>query len=346
MFHYNSTKLMDVLLRQVDEGHTGGIACEPNSIFVLCNNHPRIANVLHDAMHQSNYSASNAKWAHWLKRHGRAPDVLPDGDYRYFRIIYYEPAHAWIPIYGTSGNDAWALAFMNPWMRDFQFTAAGYEQMLRTKQWRKVAADQEYLDAGLFGRISELNSWLASSLFISVDNQFSSAGKSDKSVHVMNWFEKNFGSFYPNTTGCSNAYSYKINDTLYQIWTNAAILLGMVTDRTTFNEMYTRPFYARFGPDEPELKGVDYPRLHVKYAFFNRVSRLVEFGLKTDCFSDVSNTSLHLVRVTSFRRALLTVGIDTLDVTRLGHFDREKRTLEFTNLTVKHDGLNAFVIFI
>lgn len=130
IIEYNAAKLMEAINRQVVGDETGGVSCEPNSIFVVCNNHHRIAFALYDAMHGTNFSRTNSKWEKWVKRHGRAPENLPIDDYRYFRIIYYRPIHEWIPIYGTAGNDAWTLAFMNGWIGDKEFAREGFERFI------------------------------------------------------------------------------------------------------------------------------------------------------------------------------------------------------------------------
>lgn len=336
--HYDTNRLMAVILNQVESDESGGVACEPNSIFVICNNHHRIAYVLHDAIHSTNFSSSNAKWEHWLIKHGRAPDIWPNRDYRYFRIIYYKPAHLWIPIYGTSGNDAWALAFMNTWISDKQLAFDGYQQMLKSKEWEKVNEDQQYLNAGLFGRISQLNTWLASSLFLSVENQFLN-GRSQKGSDVLNWFEKNFAGFYKE-----NSYTYKINDTQYQIWTTANLLLSMVTDKETFDEMYNFPFYVKHF-NEPELINVDYPNLHVKYAFYNRTVNSLGFGLITDGKVDVSNASFNVANVVSFKNATLEYKNNTFDITKSISLNIQNRLMIFSDLVIKHDGLNEFTIY-
>lgn len=340
---YNSQKLMNAIYHQVEKGETGGVACEPNSIFVICNSHQRIAFQLFDAMHGSNYSLSNRKWENWLKKHGRAPNIWPNKDYRYFRIIYFEPAHEWIPIYGTSGNDAWALAYMNAWVNDKSFIQKGFNQILNSKEWKRVDKNQEYIDAGLFGKISQLNTWLASSLYISVEGQYSDTGR-NRSLNVLNWFEKNFGTVYnPINETCNNMYTYKINDTQFQIWTTANILFGMIANNELIENMFKRPFYIEH-IGEPELINVDYPRLHVKFAFYNRENNTMEFGIKTDC-GDVSNVGFKILNVNTFEKAILKVNEQTHDITRNVYRDIGAKTLQFSNLNILEKSLNHFIIY-
>ena len=158
--HYDANKLMGAIQSQIVSDHTGGVCCEPESIFITCNNHPRIAFSLYDSIHGTNYSSTHGKWERWVREHARAPI----DDLRYFRIIYYRPAHAFIPFYGTTGNDAWTLSFMS-WFGDKEFLVEGYEKLTRNVRWRGVGDEQEYLYAGVFGRMSELNTWLATSMY-------------------------------------------------------------------------------------------------------------------------------------------------------------------------------------
>jgi hypothetical protein len=123
---YDSKKLMDAIFKQSLQEESGGICCEPNSIFITCNNHPRLAFVLFDQIHNTSYASINKKWEEWVRKHGRATI----DDFRYFKIIYYKPIHTFIPFYGSTGNDAWTLTFMN-WYSDKEFLVKGYEKLTK-----------------------------------------------------------------------------------------------------------------------------------------------------------------------------------------------------------------------
>jgi hypothetical protein len=57
-FHYNTSMLIDAVYRQsVNYDNTGGVPCEPDSIFVICNNYPQVAFTLFDRMYGTDYSA-------------------------------------------------------------------------------------------------------------------------------------------------------------------------------------------------------------------------------------------------------------------------------------------------
>lgn len=231
---------------------------------------------------------------------------------------------------------------MGTWLKEKKFAANGYEQMLRSKEWTQIGHDQAYLNAGLFGHISQLNTWLASSLFLSVESQYAST-KSNKSWHVLNWFETNFATFYANTENIDNLYTYSINDTQYQIWTTANLLLGMIVDKDTFDEMYNIPFYMRHSLLDPQLRHVNYPSLHVKYALYDKVHHTISFGLKTDGKIDVA-TSFAITNVDSLKQAILEFKGRVIDVTKYARLEPTNKTLLFTHVIVYFNGLNNFKI--
>ena len=46
------------------------------------------------------------------------------------------------------------------WFGDKEFLVKGYEKLTGNVRWRSVGDEQEYLYAGVFGKMSELNTWL------------------------------------------------------------------------------------------------------------------------------------------------------------------------------------------
>lgn len=230
-----------------------------------------------------------------------------------------------------------------------EFTRNGYLQMLESREWKRPTGDEEYLDAGLFGRISQLNTWLASSLFLSVerlygrDDDSTTRSIANKSEHVLNWFEKNFGSVIGDGNG--TMYAYRINDTQFQIWTTANLLLGMIATRDLFDRMYTRPFFVEH-LGEPELTDVEYPKLHVNYAFYIGQTRCVEFGLKTDGVDDLFGVSFRIRNVDGFRNATMIANNHRfIDLSQHVRLNSTARSLEFFNLTIFGNSSNRFFVY-
>jgi hypothetical protein len=348
--HYDAEKLMRAINAQVNADSTGGVACEPNSIFIICNNFQRLAFILYDRIHNTNHSSTNHKWEKWMVKHGRAPS----SDYRYLRIIYYKPAHAFIPIYGTSGNDAWALTYMG-WIADKQFIIDGYEKLTVNKNWIKVSADMEYLDGGLFGNMSELNTWLASSMYPMLDRQYASAYLNSSHTHfpnrtrnVFNWFEKRFGRFVSTSDKtkeqCNNVYAYETQDPQYQIWSTANLLMSMISDPNSFANVFIDSFFLKHS-SEPQLINIDYPRLHVQSAFYNKSMNKLAFRLKADCWSDVMNTSFIIKNEYTLKRVTLTIDDLIIDVTKHAKLDAKNAIIKFENINITHKSSNKFDVY-
>jgi hypothetical protein len=164
------------------------------------------------------------------------------------------------------------------------------------------------------GKMSELNTWLASSMYPIVDHQYSEIlafdSRTNKSLNVFNWFEKRFG--FLNFNSCNNTYTYKITDSRYQIMTVSNLLMAMVTDKFSFDQIYNKAFFFKH-LNEPQLSNIDYPSIHVEYAYFNHTRNEVLFGLKTDCTSDVRNTSFLIQNANGFQSAFLYVSNKVFD---------------------------------
>ena len=341
--HYDTRKLNDAILKQIDEQRTGGVECEPGSIFITCNNHQRIAFTLYDAIHGTNYSSSNAKFAKWMREHARAPF----DDYRYFRINYRVPEHAFIPFYGSTGNDAWALLFMS-WLGDKQFLAKGYEKLHNNINWRKQTDGQgneiEYLYGGIMGNMSQLNTWLASSIYPSVEKQFSSHYPELKSKvgNVYRWFESKYGHLVANQT-CLNAYSYEIEDARYQIWSVANLFYSMMIDsEQLFYKLYFRSF-NNDNVNQPELISIDFPTVLVSSAYVDGKS--IRIKLKTDCpYDQVVRTSFAIRNLRSFSSALLQIGSQVYDIDKFVTYDAVNRKLSFNDIQLDSQLTNILTI--
>lgn len=100
---YTTRELMQAIHAQttVYEGALGGVPCEPDSIFVICNNYPMNAFLLHDTVHHTSYAPEPMRaWQATVQDKGvnRVPDV-EGGDNNYFNLDYLiRPLGIWEPI--------------------------------------------------------------------------------------------------------------------------------------------------------------------------------------------------------------------------------------------------------
>ena len=103
---YNTQLLMQKIYEQTQEYEIGGVPCEPDSIFVICNNYPMNALSLHDVIHKTNFSnGAVPAWRKTILENGknRFPDIEKN-DNNYFNLDYLiHPVGIWEPIGTSSG---------------------------------------------------------------------------------------------------------------------------------------------------------------------------------------------------------------------------------------------------
>ncbi|KAJ4185341.1 hypothetical protein NW759_016986 [Fusarium solani] len=112
-FHYDNRSLQRVILRQMEENGWVGVCCEPNNVFVVCNQFPLIAIRLNDARDGLNQIEEVLpKYKAAIIKRGM---IQPDGtyvDWLYLKQGYTQPAQ-------TIGSVAWSNAFMNAWNPEY-----------------------------------------------------------------------------------------------------------------------------------------------------------------------------------------------------------------------------------
>lgn len=100
---YTTRTLLDAIYNQTQlyEGALGGVPCEPDSIFVICNNYPMNAFVLSDQLHGTSFAPSAVQaWQGTVTTHGvnKLPDVK-GMDNNYFNLDFLiHPLGIWEPI--------------------------------------------------------------------------------------------------------------------------------------------------------------------------------------------------------------------------------------------------------
>lgn len=99
---------------QMLENRFGGVCCESGIAYVPCNNHALASNALHDAMHGTAWSRSNATWL----RSVRSKMVLKGPALRgIFAACYLKGVWVGAPV-AFNFTDAWGLAFLLPFDRE------------------------------------------------------------------------------------------------------------------------------------------------------------------------------------------------------------------------------------
>lgn len=112
VFTYSHTSLNDLLYQRFKEHEWLGIPCEPNAIFIVCNQYPVLGFKFYDAVHGTNRAEEvvAAYLEAWQARHGFATSE------RGWMAFLLERQNSEIWDFGTL--NAWTMAAMNSWNPD------------------------------------------------------------------------------------------------------------------------------------------------------------------------------------------------------------------------------------
>jgi hypothetical protein len=167
VIHYNTSRLMSQVYEQSLAYGIYGVPCEPDSIFIICNNYPQNGWLLFDSLYQTNYSASAIpSWAKIVQQHGINHRPAPgsgsgshpspsssktetetaevDSLENYFKLDYLiKPLGIWEPI-ATIGSDLWALSWMKTWWPVEAFPLSlqsAFDFILESSCWSQVTSE-------------------------------------------------------------------------------------------------------------------------------------------------------------------------------------------------------------
>jgi Linalool dehydratase/isomerase len=112
-YTYTHSEVAARIHDQMLENRFGGVCCESGIAYVPCNNHALSSNALHDALHGTQWSRSNARWL----RSVRSKMVLKGPALRgIFAVCYLKGMGHAAPV-AFNFTDAWGLAFLMPFDR-------------------------------------------------------------------------------------------------------------------------------------------------------------------------------------------------------------------------------------
>ena len=124
---YTLETLLTSIHNQQILSRTGGFACEPTVVYLVCNQHTYTAEKLYDAIYQSSsnkrLTSEAKKWLHYLNTTAvRQKPIGPLGE-GFFEILYQEQlkdlfGFNWVEIAdvgGCAANDGWASTVMGFW---------------------------------------------------------------------------------------------------------------------------------------------------------------------------------------------------------------------------------------
>ncbi|MFH1539819.1 MAG: hypothetical protein ABIH66_12770 [bacterium] len=272
VIHYTAEKLMQVVYDQVDQDERGGVPCEPDSIFVICNDHPHNAFVLYDAIHGTNFTALDEKWRGWMEKEAPLPRVKGKD---YLKISYLRDKETWTTGFGVPGSDGWALAWMYQWTANPKFVCDGWKVMRDNKLWKKAKTGGAYLKATSFAQMFGVDDASGTSFYPIVEAQCHKEGVS-RNNDVYAYYENQYGAFVDlDGDGLNESYYYDAEHK-NRLWVTANLVTAMVTKGDSLREMYRKPFFKE-RDGEPFLAHADYPNVWVKMAEFSKKENKLSF---------------------------------------------------------------------
>ncbi|MCP4600020.1 MAG: hypothetical protein GY847_05685 [Proteobacteria bacterium] len=113
-FHYDLMSLVDVTVKQMRDNPSGGVACEPRHVFVICNTHPHVALKLLEGLGLGDWSGERLKWERFF-----LDSFYDDVGGAAIKCVYHQDKKKFFPI-GYAGTDGWALTWYSTWASDLK----------------------------------------------------------------------------------------------------------------------------------------------------------------------------------------------------------------------------------
>lgn len=265
--YYNTSKLIDAIFSQMGKYPSGGVPCEPDSIFVICNSFSNNAFVLFDKTHNTSFHTAQNKSLNWFHNvvtnaivgnpKTKNPKFVGDGGItkQYFALDYLIFPGIWEPL-GSEGSDAWALSFQAGWwpQNSLDLLVDGYISLRDSQQWvvnqttREAEIVQEKRNP--IGRmIFPFPDDITTSFFPMIWQQFGSSGNTtDEKGRILaqysvNYFVNNFQQYVPS---CKLCIRYHSSDN-YRDWVTANIVAAQLlmesgADGMTVRNMFQEGF--------------------------------------------------------------------------------------------------------
>jgi len=234
---YTTERLLSVMAAMQQQHSDGGIACEPNWVYIMCNDHAQLGFRLFDAVHGTNYSIPAAKkWANFLKESAVVPPL--ERSTQYLKTIYSHDLRQWVPL-TSLGGDAWSLTWMFPWWdsADDGFVCKGWERMVTAPgKWGHSENGGLYLRVNAWGQYEEFGDELASSFLPTLENQCGVVNGTATGPEIFKFFEP----YLVNTSGNDEFPRRYYNVSLpYRHWINANLATSKLTDRDALRWLYS-----------------------------------------------------------------------------------------------------------
>ncbi len=118
---YDHARVARAIHTQMVRSASHGVACEPGVIYVCCNDHAALSNILYDHCHPGeDLSAINAAWVAWVRQRmvlARWHRALPGPPGGVLSAAHQEQTNRSLP-FASNFTDAWGLALLTPFAPD------------------------------------------------------------------------------------------------------------------------------------------------------------------------------------------------------------------------------------
>ncbi|KAG9651700.1 hypothetical protein KCU95_g3370, partial [Aureobasidium melanogenum] len=126
-FTYRTQSLQDAILREMERNGWVGVCCEPNAVFVVCNQFPMIAMRLNDVRHGKSVIGDVLEKykAAWEEKGMVGPGGL-------FKDMWLAKQDFTVPA-NDPGFSAWSCTYMNTWNSKFKHSRSRNTHLLSNK---------------------------------------------------------------------------------------------------------------------------------------------------------------------------------------------------------------------
>ena len=258
--HYTLAKAIERMAVQSEANPSGGICCEPNLIFAVCNSHSSLSYLLHDVVHGTHYADVNEKWFTWMSRNFRNKAPLAKS---FLYAVYHRKLGVFAPV-GDIGADGWALGWGYPWFPDLGFAEEGWKEMVAEASWDKKHCDKCCAKTNPVMQCCGVSSLVVSNGFIPIAAVQMEGKDSPIAAQVIRWLDERCGKTTDlDGDGFAESMFYAAPRG-YEAAVTGNVLAALTTDGDAMRQFYRTP--RKELPSQPTLAHVDYPNVYVRAA--------------------------------------------------------------------------------
>jgi len=279
---HDHTSVAAAIHRQMVAEPNHGVACEPGRIYICCNNHAAISNLLYDRCHPGrDLSAINAEWSAWVRRRMvLAPwhALLPGPPGGILSGVHFAPNDLSLPA-ATNFTDAWGLALMTPY-------DAALPRLLAPRLWRRLHRDRT---GAFLPSLRLLTQWEASDTALNTGFAYVLArelGETAVATRLRSWAEAHLG---PRTEQDHGWYTGEHS----ALYTTALFALGDAIAPGGIAQLFTDP--PVYDDTAPRVAVSSFPAVALTRAVWNDHTQTMSLSIAPIAAMQDATASARLV---------------------------------------------------